>query len=77
MVGIHVFMNLQKFTPALIPARVLCVRCGLPFSTSEVFADLDGAAFRSYYCTGCARVVTAQEAAALAMTANKIRSYGG
>lgn len=35
------------------PFQCTCLMCERHFWSTEVFADLDGAPFKSYYCQGC------------------------
>ena len=74
--GLHIFMNLHPISLVHAPLRVPCIRCGVIFSALEAWADYDGEPFKSYYCAACARAVTPEEAAQLAVKANQIRRAG-
>ena len=56
-------MKLQSVTqregaPLISKQYVACFRCGKTHNLSETKADLDGPAFKSYYCKDCADKVT-------------------
>ena len=40
-------------------ARVYCYACNRIFSLARVICDLDGPAYRAYYCQPCAENLTA------------------
>ncbi len=35
------------------PFTATCMACGKPTSSEDLYADLDGAPFRAYYCPVC------------------------
>lgn len=47
-------MNLVNISPADTKGqRVSCFQCGARVALSDCKADLDGPAFKAYYCAGC------------------------
>lgn len=47
-------MNLQPIAPPdQKEQRVNCFRCGIRVDLKSCMADLDGPAFKAYYCPGC------------------------
>ena len=54
-------MNLQKVTGR--PFSCICNNCHatLSSSTDEVYADLDGKAFKSFYCSACKSLKESEE----------------
>jgi hypothetical protein len=51
-------MNIVPVYPSFPVFHVHCSQCGRPESNERegrLYADLDGPAFRSYYCAACAR----------------------
>ena len=47
-------MNLQPVHPITPDCSVICCQCGEWVKVSDVLADLEGEAFKSYYCKPCA-----------------------
>lgn len=59
-------MNLQPVSP-VVPGEerytLRCLRCRLWFPIGEMLADLEGPAFRAYYCKPCAPLAAQEEEA--------------
>jgi hypothetical protein len=50
-------VNLQPIYPAKPVFYAHCFQCGKSTRSNELLADLDGPAFRAYYCAECAKGV--------------------
>lgn len=47
-------MNLVRVYPVIPAFRARCLACGAEHDSRDLCADLDGIAFRAYYCHRCA-----------------------
>ena len=46
-------MNLVPVEQSVETVKMFCVNCNMTFAEQELYADLDGLAFVSYYCYYC------------------------
>lgn len=47
-------MNLVRVHPVHPAFHAHCLACGTEHDSRDLWADLDGPAFRAYYCHACA-----------------------
>lgn len=53
-------MNLKPIFPSTPIFTAHCTRCLRVFKSDNLFADLEGEPFKSYYCNDCAMIKTEQ-----------------
>ena len=54
-------VNLQPVTHPRPDQRLVCYDCGRMYPAETMHADLDGPAFRAYYCSDCRAVIARTE----------------
>lgn len=50
-------MNLKPVNPKSPAFNARCYRCGKLTQSKDLYADLDGAPFKAYYCRECTQIV--------------------